>query len=203
MAKFGFSYEVDVDNTENQGGDFEIMPEMNALLQVESATLKIEGDEERPDSVEAQLTFEIIEPEEFKGRKLWGYWLIYHKDGSANNRFFKFGKPNFDRLCRAIELGEPDDTEDLLFKPFAAKVGISIGGEKKDSTGKVVGQYKDKNEIKKFFYPDQPETIPPFGVIEGAARPAPKPAANDNRRPAPAAAATKEPGSKPWAKKAA
>lgn len=199
MAGFGFKYEVDVENTENQGGDFELMPEMYAVLEVSAADIEDTKDSQ---GKQVKLVIDVVEPEEFKGRKLWAYWVIHHED-PENGQYKKFGKPNFDRLCRAIEVSDPEDTDDLLFKQFAAKVGISVG--KDDGKG---GRYKDKNEIKTFFYPDQPEKMPVIGVIEGGAKPT-RPAANDNKpagRPTaarPAAAPARESDSKPWAKKAA
>lgn len=207
MAKIGFGYQVEEENLNNQGGgDFELMPDMHAVLEASAADLDIRGeDESDPDYVEIKLVFDIVEPEQFKGRKLWAYWPILDKiRGAENKRFSKFGKPNFDRLCAAIDLpGNPDDTDDLLFKQFVAKIGTNVGGD--DGKG---GKYKDKNEIKKFFFPSAPDSYPEIGVIEGGAKPT---AANDNKpaarptasRPAAAQAPAREPGSKPWAKKAA
>lgn len=196
MAKIGFKYEVEAENI-NSGGDFDIMPDMYAVLEASAADLDIKGDDpENPDYVEIKLAFDIVEPEQFKGRKVWAYWPILDNiRGAENKRFSKFGKPNFDRLCAAIDLpGNPGDTDDLLFKQFVAKIGTNVGGP--DGKG---GTYKDRNEIKTFFFPSKPESYPEIGVIAGAAKPA-----NDNK---PAAAAAKEPakpaGGKPWAKKAA
>lgn len=193
MAKFGFKYEVDVDNTENQGGgDFDVMPDMYARLEVSAAELKPTKDER---GTQAVLVIDVVEPEEFKGRKLWAYWTIQHEDGQDNRQFAKFGKPMFDRLCRAVDVPEPEDTDDLLFKTFVAKVGFSKGGDKKDASGKVIGQYADKNEIKTFFYGDEPDKMPEIGIIAGAPKPA-----NDNRPAAPATTAAKPAGAKPWSK---
>lgn len=190
MAKFGFDYQVDVENTESQGGDFEIMPEMYAVLEISAAELKPTKDER---GVQAALVIDVVEPEQFKGRKMWAYWTINHQDGADNKQYSKYGKPMFDRLCRAIDLAQPDDTDDLLFKTFTAKVGISKGTD----------GHKDKNEIKTFYFPDEPEKIPAIGIIEGArpATPASRPAA---ARPANDNAAPRAAGAKPWgAKKAA
>lgn len=204
MAKFGFNYQVDASNAENQGGDFEIMPEMNAVLEASACDLRPTKDER---GTEAALTFEVVEPEEFKGRKIWAYWIIDHADGEANKRFFKYGKPMFDRFCTSIEyVPDPEeaDTDDLLFKSFVAKVGISEGGPKDGG-----GRYADKNEIKKFFFPSEPDKYPEIGVIAGGSTG--RPAANDDtpaarpaaRAAAPAAKPAAAAGAKPWAKKAA
>lgn len=200
MAKLGFGYKVETENKDNQmGGDFEIMPEMHAVLEATAMDLDIQGDPDSPDYVEAKIVFDVIEPEQFKGRKMWAYWPILDNiKGQDNKRFAKFGKPNFDRLCLAIGIdGEPDDTDDLLFKQFVAKVGINVGGP-----NPAGGMYKDRNEIKKFFFPTEPEKYPEIGVIAGPATPKP---ANDNTKAANTNTATKPPaaaGAKPWAKKA-
>jgi len=201
MAKFGFDYKVDAENTENQGGgDFEVMPEMYARLEVSAAELKPTKDEK---GTQAVLVIDIVEPEEFKGRKMWAYWTIQHADGQDNKQFAKFGKPMFDRLCRAVDVPEPEDTDDLLFKTFVAKVGISKGGDKPGG-----GKYSDKNEIKTFFYDDEPDKMPEVGIIGGGAANDNRASANDNASSArstqsggstatkPAAAA----GNRPWKK---
>lgn len=197
MAKIGFGYKVEEENI-NGGGDYDIMPDMYAVLEASACDMEIQGDPEAPDYVEVKLAFDIVEPEQFKGRKIWAYWPILDNiRGAENKRFSKFGKPMFDRLCAAIDLkGDPDDTDELLFKQFVAKVGTNVGGD--DGKG---GKYKDRNEIKTFFFPSKPETYPEIGVIAGAA----KQAANDNK-PAPAARpAAAAPGekAKPWAAKKA
>ena len=191
MAKFGFEYKVDVDNTENQGGgDFEVMPEMYAVLEVSAAELKPTKDE---NGIQAVLVIDVVEPEQFKGRKMWAYWTIQHNDPD-NKQYAKFGKPMFDRLCRAVDVPEPEDTDDLVYKSFVAKVGISKGGDKPGG-----GKYNDKNEIKTFYYNDEPDKMPDIGVIAGGATGAPandnKPAANTNTT-----AAAKPAGSRPWKK---
>lgn len=192
MANFDFEYTVDAENTENQGGDFSIMPEMYARLEVSAFDLRDTKDQK---GKEAVLVFDVIEPQEYKGRKIWAYWVIAHQDGQANGQYFKFGKPNFDRLCRAADIAVPGNTDDFLFKSFTAKVVVKLGG-----ANPAGGKYKDKNEIGKFFYDDEPDKLPEIGVIGAVA-------ANDNA-PAPRAAApapkpAAAPGAKPWAKKAA
>lgn len=185
--KLGFGYTVNEENITNQGGDFELLPDMNAVLEVTAADLEFKGDPEDPDEVQAKLVIDVKEPAEYAGRKLWAYWLIHDKANS--NRYAKFGKPNFDRLTKAVGIeGDPDDTDDLLFKEFVARIGTSVGGPKPDG-----GKYNDRNEIKKFYFPSEPEKYPEIGVIAGAVQAKPveakKPVAQ-----APTA------GKKPWAK---
>ena len=204
MASLG-NYKVDADNTTNQGGgSFDLMPEMYALLEVSSGDV-VKTKDEKGD--QAALVIEVIEPEEFKGRKLWAYWTISHSDPA--NKALKFGKPQFDRLCRAVGVPEPQDTDDLLFKSFTVKIGVNPGQDKKDSAGKVVGKYDDKNEIKHFYYTDDDATeeVPAPGVITTpAGKSEPTKPANDNGARSTgnggSAATTGAPAKKtPWGKK--
>lgn len=206
MARIGNNYSAEFENTEKQGGGGGILPHMYALLQAESIELPKTKDEK---GYQAEITFEIVEPEEFKGRKFWAYWTIVHPDGYQLPAY-KYGKPMFDRFGRAVgeEITADTDTDDLLFKTFVAEVGIQIGNAKGDGTF-----YKDKNQIERFFYNDgnAKEPIPELGVIgdgtQGKKRNEDKPAAaNDNRRttasndnkPAAAAAGTTR---RPWGAK--
>ncbi|XHE12429.1 hypothetical protein PCC82_11590 [Agrobacterium deltaense] len=207
MAKIGNNYEAEFENTEKQGGGGGILPHMYALLQAESIELPKTKDER---GYQAEITFEVVEPEEFKGRKFWAYWTIVHPDGYQLGAY-KYGKPMFDRFGRAVgeEITADTDTDDLLFKTFVAEVGIQIG-----NANPAGGFYKDKNQIERFFYNDAnaKEPIPELGVIgdgtQGKKRNEDRPAAaNDNRRTAasndnkPAAAAAGGTGRKPWGSK--
>lgn len=199
MASLG-NYKVDVDNTTNQG-DFSLMPEMYAKLEVSSGDVVDTKDSK---GKQAALILDVLEPEEFKGRKLWAYWTIDHQDPA--NGAFKFGKPQFDRLCRAVGVPDPQDTDDLLFKSFTVKIGVSKGKPKEGG-----GVYNDKNEIKRFYYTDDDATedVPEPGIIttpEGKAEPTRAPANDNGARQTnnASSAATKPPAGKtPWGKKAA
>lgn len=197
----GAEYQAEYEKTENQGGSFELLPHMYAAIEAESIELK-----ETKDNLgwQAAIAFQVVEPDEYRGRKFFEYWTIIHPDGYQNSSY-KYGKPNFDRFGRAIgvEITANTDTDNLTFHTFVAEIRVKEGGP--DGKG---GKYKDKNQIGRFFYADDDakDPIPAIGIIEDAT---PKPAANDNRpaaRPAAAqpAAAAKPAGSRPWgAKKAA
>ena len=203
MAKIGNGYEAEFENTEKQGGGGGLLPHMYAKLQAESIDLVKTKDD---NGYQAEITFEVLEPEEFARRKVWATWTIVHSDG-YNHKAYKYGKPMFDRFGRAVgeEITAETDTDDLRFKEFVAEVGIQIGNQKPDGTF-----YKDKNQIERFYYNDDSakEPIPELGVIgdgtQGKKRNEPAPApANDNRqapaaRPAAAAAGG---GKKPWGSK--
>jgi hypothetical protein len=186
MAKIGFEYEVDFDNTDKQGGGG-LLPNMFARIWAESIELKETNDQK---GHQAEITFEVQEPEAFKGKKFWAYWTIVHADG-FNFGQYKYGKPMFDRLARAVEVNVTGDTDtdELLFKPFVVEIEVQEGGLKNDGSGT---SYKDKNQIAKFFFEDDAakEPVPELGLIgDGSARRPPfgskaKAPANDNRAPA-------------------
>lgn len=204
MAKIGFEYEVDIENTDKQGGGG-TLPHMYARIQAEAIELPATTDNK---GTQAAITFEVVEPEEFKGRKFWAYWTIVHADGFQHGAY-KYGKPMFDRFARAVDVNvnADTDTDDLLFKSFVVELGIQEGGPKKDGSG----FYKDKNQINHFYYSDAAakEAVPELGIIgDGTAgikpKTAPPAAANNNQRPAAnqnAAAPAKAAGDRPWGKK--
>ena len=207
MAKLGFDYKIDTD-TDAQGGGG-LLPHMYALIWAESITVKDTKDEK---GYQVEMTFEVQEPEEFKGRKFWEYWTVVHSDEFSNGSY-KYGKPRFDRFGRAVDVNidADTDTDDLVYKTFTAEIGIEPGGVKTPETPTSPAEYyKDKNKIAKFFYSDAgaKDPLPELGVIGdgtggAVARKAKPTPANQNQRPAASAApSTARPaGSKPWASK--
>lgn len=199
MAKLGFDYEVNVENTEKQGGGG-LLPHMYARIWAETIEFVPTPDGK---GTQAAMTFEVQEPEEFKSRKFWSYWTIQHEDGFKYGQY-KYGKPMFDRFARSVDVDVNADTDsdDMLFKSFVAEVGIQIGGPNAKKPGEF---YKDKNQIEHFYYSDAgaKEPIPELGIIGDGTVAAPPvkatPAAANNNRPAATPAASAKPaGSKPW-----
>lgn len=136
-------------------------------------------------------TNRVIEPVEYEGRKLFVNFNLENPNAQAQ----EIGQRQFASLCRAIGLDSVEDSEDLHFKSYTAKIGL--GKPSKD------GQYPARAEIKRYYFPDSDE-IPEPSIDDAQ----PKPAANDNRpaaRPAAAqpAAAAKPAGVSAWRKKAA
>jgi hypothetical protein len=208
MAKLDFDYKVDSDTDAQATGGGGILPHMYARVQVESATPTPTKDSR---GTQVELTFEVVEPSDFAGRKFWAYWTVAHADEYQNGPY-KYGKPRFDKLVRATgndadEFARDPDTDHLLFKTFVVEIGIEIGSP--NPTG---GFYKDKNNVQNFFFEDAGARVPvpELGVIgdgtQGKKRnPAPAAAPANDNRPAPApvrqAAAPAAGGSKPWGKK--
>ncbi len=141
-----------------------------------------------------KATLNVIEPEACKGRKMFWQENIANQNPVAE----KIGKDNLAKLIRSMGgacSASPQDTEELHFHSFLAKVGHE----------KPTDAYPDpKNKILEYYYPDEAtdeKPLPTPGLL--AAPPAAKPApANDNRKPANdnAAAAPAKKGTNPWTK---
>lgn len=132
----------------------------------------------------------VVEPEDYKGRKLFNNYNLENQSAQAQ----EIGQKQFAALCRAIGVSEVEDSEDLHFHTFTVKVGL--GKPSKD------GQYPARAEIKRYYFPDE-GNVPEPAIDEIQPRLAP---ANDNRQPAandnkPAAAPAKAAGSRPWGRK--
>jgi hypothetical protein len=145
-------------------------------------------------------TINVIQPDEFAGRK------IFHRMNIANDnpKAEKIGKEELARMIRAMGEGvnpAPEDTEELHFHSFLAKVGFE----------KPTAEYPDpRNKIVLYYYPDEAtdeKPLPEPGLLDEppAAKGKPAAPANDNRKPAannnaPAAKPAAK-GSNPWSKK--
>lgn len=193
MAKFGVNVAVTEESTV-QRAQYENLPNGNYLLQMEAGEI-VEKNEGQPDhSIMLKSTFEVVEPEEFAGRKLFGNYNLKNKSEIAQ----KIGNEQFQCLLRALEIGEiteDSDTDDLLFKSFVASVGLGKDSKDKNADGTPV--YPAKPEIKRYWFPDE-NNAPELGVTTPKPANDNRPAANDN---APKAAPAKAAGAKPWAKK--
>ncbi|TIL38558.1 DUF669 domain-containing protein [Mesorhizobium sp.] len=162
--------------------------------------LEIEASEVKPtsngDGTILKVTNSVIEPEDYKGRKLFNNYNLENKSVVAQ----EIGQKQFASLCRAIGLSDVEDSEQLHFIAYTAKVGL--GKPSKD------GQYPARAEIKRYYFEDE-GAVPEPSIDEVQPKPAPvaannnRPAANQNR-PSPAATTTSKPaGAKPWGNKKA
>jgi hypothetical protein len=187
MARLGTAFNAqDHDTTQS---DYSELPNGIYKLEIEASDVV---PTKAGDGTILKTTFAVIEPEELKGRKLFGSYNLENKSPQAQ----EIGQKQFASLCRAIGESTVEDSEDLHFRGFVAKVGL--GKPSKD------GQYPARAEIKAYYFPDDDKEVPEPAIddVQPAARAAP---ANDNK-PAPAArtaAAPAEKGKSPWAKKAA
>lgn len=173
--------------------DYENLPDGIYALEVTQSEV---APTSKGDGTILKLRYGVIEPEDLKGRLIFGNITLENPNAQAQ----EIGQKQLASLCRAIGLSEIEDSDELHFQRFVAKVGLS-----KARTGKDGKTYDPRNEVKRFYFPDA-DDMPEIGITAPAAT-APKPA-NDNR-PASGdarttgnggAAATK---SRPWGRKAA
>lgn len=180
MAQLGQRFNAqDHDTTQS---DYSELPNGDYELEIEASEIK-----EGANGTGLKTTMSVVRPEEYKGRKLFNYYNLEHKNAQAQ----EIGQRQFASLCRAIGVDGVSDSEELHFKLFTVKVGL--GKPSKD------GQYPARAEIKKYYFPDEGNMpVPAIDVTQPRVaandnRPA---AANDNRQAqAQPAAAT---GSRPW-----
>lgn len=180
-------------DTPQSGGDFPDLPLGVYRFDTEVAEVGVTKDAKGNN---VKMTFSVLEPNEFAGRKIWHTWTIKHEDPS--NKGLVYGGPMFARYCRAIGIAGVQDTDEVLFKSFTAKAGMDKGSKEKNADGTPV--YAPKPEIKELYYADS-DDIPALGVLQPpTGKPIP---ANDNRASAndnkPAAAETVKKKT-PWAK---
>ena len=199
MAKFGVSVTVTEASTV-QKPQYENLPKGTYRLQLEAAEI-IEKNIGQPDhSIMLKSTFEVLEPEDYATRKLFGNYNLKNKSAVAQ----QIGNDQFQCLLRALELGsveEDSETDDLLFIAFMADVALGKDSKTKNADGSP--EYPGRPEIKKYYFPDEGDLPEPKVETPVAANDNTK-AANTNTRTAPAPAAAKPAGTKPWnAKKAA
>lgn len=199
MAKIGVSVATTEEGTA-QRPQYENLPNGNYLLWMEAGEIVEKNVGQADHSIMLKSTFEVQEPDEFKGRKLFGNYNLKNKSEIAQ----KIGNEQFQCLLRAVgieEVTEDSDTDDLLFLSFTATVGLGKDSKEKNADGTPV--YPAKPEIKRYWYPDMNDA-PALGVT-GPATPA-----NDNRTAANTntgsarttqnggTPATKKPGETPW-----
>lgn len=192
MAQLGTRFKAqDHDTTQN---DFTPLPDMIADLEIIQSEVK-ETSTKNGNGKMLMLRYSIVEPEDYKGRLVFGNITLEHDKAETQD----IGQKAFARLCRALEVSEVEDSDELHFKTFRAKIGMGKPSKDKNADGSPV--YPAKNELKTFYYPDEGD-MPEVGVLGSAPTPA-----NDNR-PAPRAANDNQAAatggkSRPWGKRAA
>ncbi len=184
MAQLG-KFNAQEHDTEQR--DYENLPDGIYALEVVQSEVAATS---KGDGTILKLRYSVIEPEQHKGRLIFGNITLENPNAQAQ----EIGQKQLASLCRAIGLSEIEDSEELHFQRFVAKVGLS----KERKVGDKV--YSPRNEVKRFYFPDA-DDMPEIGVTAANDNhPAPR-AANDNR-PAPATQ-QKPAGSRPWGRKAA
>lgn len=185
MAGLGKRFDATAHDT--QQNDYSELPNGVYKLEIEASDV---GPTKAGNGTILKTTMVVIEPESLKGRKLFTTYNLENSNPQAQ----EIGQKQFASLCRAVGVSAVDDSEELHFLAFTAKIGL----------GKAQNGYPARAEIKRYFFEDEGNV--PAPAID-ANQPAPQPAAaNDNRRttasndnkPAAAAAGTTR---RPWGAK--
>lgn len=172
MAKLGTSVPFDpTQHDTEQRGEYENLPDGDYRLEVEMADVKIDGgDDPRTRKVGVKVTYKVLEPEDYKDRKVFDYFNLENPSSDAQ----RIGQAQFAALCRSMSIDKPvGDTDELMFIAFTAKIGMGKDSKSKKSDGSP--EYPARNEIKKFYFPDEGNVPAPN------AKPRPPRAGNDNR----------------------
>ncbi|TPJ86928.1 MULTISPECIES: DUF669 domain-containing protein [unclassified Mesorhizobium] len=204
MAKFGVSIAVTEESTE-QRGEYDNLPNGVYRLEISAAEVKRKNEGTQQEASGFKCTFDVVDPEDLRGRKVFGYYNLSNPSAQAQ----EIGQKQFSQLRRALgfgdvdaEMEEQDVIDEMRLVPFVATIGMGkVQYEKKpngeivkDAAGNPVVKYEASNEIRRYWYPDL-DDAPPIGVTA---------AANDNKATAKVVAkpATVEAkpavGSKPW-----
>lgn len=185
MAQLGKKFDATAHDTEQR--DYEELP--NGIYQLEIEASDVTETSTGSGAI-LKTTMVVVAPEDYKGRKLFTNYNLENKNPKAQ----EIGQRQFASLCRAIGESEVEDSEDLHYKVFTAKIGL--GKPSKD------GQYPARAEIKRYYFPDEGNVPEPEIDANQPSKPAAP--ANDNRQAAsndnaPAAASAASGGKKrPW-----
>lgn len=184
MAQLGQRFDATAHDTEQR--DYAELPNGTYAFEIEASDV---APTSNGNGTILKVTNVVLEPEEFKGRKLFNNYNLENKNPQAQ----EIGQRQFASLCRAIGENDVEDSEQLHFKRYVAKVGL--GKPSKD------GQYPARAEIKTYYFPDAGELPDP--AIDANQ---PAPVANDNKPAARVAAnnnTAAAPAKRPWGQKAA
>jgi hypothetical protein len=131
MSDFGFEFNAE-EVPASERGEFELIPAgTRAMFQITEAEIV-------PTKSGSGLKYTAaILDGPFENRKVWGFINVQNANVQCEN----IGQRELADLCLAIGKAKVSATEDLLFEPFEATLGVQ-----KDKSG----QYEPKNVIKKY-----------------------------------------------------
>lgn len=192
MAKIGIRVEATEENTQQR--DFTNLPNGDYQLEISGSEIKEKNEGTRDHAINLSVSIDVLAPEELKGRKIFNNYNLQH----PNPQVQEIGQRQFACLLRSLGLNEaPEDSDELHFISFMARIGMGKDSKEKNADGSP--KYAARNELKKYYYPDEGNLPEP--KVDAA-----PPAANDNRRTAasndnkPAAAAAGA-TRRPWGSK--
>lgn len=193
MAKIGVRVEATEENTQQR--DFSNLPNGDYKFEISTSEIKEKNEGTRDHSINLNVTIDVLEPEELKGRKIFSNYNLQH----PNSQVQEIGQRQFACLLRSLGMQDaPDDSDELHFISFYARLGMGKDSKEKNADGSP--KYAARNEIKKYFYPDEGNLpTPSVDAAPKAANDNRRPAANDNRQQT--QAETKPAGRRPWGNK--
>lgn len=130
MAKLGRTFDAQDHDTEQQ--EYQKLP--LGIYDLEMVASEV--DEKDTGDIVLKGTLEVLAPEDFAGRKVFLNFNLQHSSAKAQ----EIGQQEFARLCRAIGETTVDDSEELHFKRFRAKIGIGKDPRKRTRTARRNGQ---------------------------------------------------------------
>lgn len=180
MARFGFNVaEVEV----SERGDFEIMPKGEYTLKATEAELK---DTSKGDGQYLAVTFEVVKPSNYTGRKVWQNFNV----SNPNEKAEKIGREQIAGWARAAGKPNARDSDELIERNFPCKLDIEKGS----------GGYSDRNKIASFLT-NEAKTSAPASKSKFDEEEAPKKAPKEEAEESPKKSAPKEEASSkknPW-----
>lgn len=116
MAGLGQRFDATQHDTE-QRADYDELPNGIYKLEIESSEVKPTSS---GNGTILKVTNVVIEPDDFKGRKLFNNYNLENANAQAQ----EIGQRQFASLCRAIGLDGVEDSDELHFIAYTAKVGL-------------------------------------------------------------------------------
>ncbi len=173
MAGLGRKYTSGDVDTEQR--DFEDLPAGIYKLEIEGTDIVDTGPENARTGNGLKYTSNVLEPEELKGRKFFGFINLENKNDEAQ----RIGQQEFACLRRACGIDEINDSEELHFIGYTVKLALGKPSKKLNADGTPM--YPARMQVKRYYFPDEgnmPEAA--LDAVQPAKGPG-KPA-NDNRQ---------------------
>lgn len=154
MAKFGFDVtEVEV----SERGEFEIMPKGEYSLKATEAELK---DTSKGDGQYLAVTFEVVKPSHYNGRKVWQNFNVNNPSDKAE----KIGREQIAGWARAAGKPNARDSDELIERVFQCKLDIEKGtggfSDRNKISSFLTGESKPSAPVSKSKFDDEPEQKP-------------------------------------------
>jgi hypothetical protein len=108
------------------------VPNGDYKLEITASDVPIKNEGTRDQATTVKVTIDIIEPEEFKGRKIFGNYNVEHPKAQVQ----EIGQKQFSCLLRALGMTEsPEESDELHFISFTARIGMGKDSKEKNADG--------------------------------------------------------------------